>query len=314
MTRRGWGIQDIPDQTGRCIVITGANSGLGLETTRALAGKGATVVMACRNLDKAAAAKASVLQSHPSAKLDVRPLDLADLSSVRTSAAALLADCPHIHLLINNAGVMAIPRRETADGFEMQLGTNHFGHYALTGLLLERLRDTAATGADVRVVTVSSTAHKMGRMHFDDLQLRHGYGDWKAYGQSKLANLLFAFELDRRLRGKQESIASLAAHPGYADTDLQSVGPRVTGNRFMAGIMRLGNSMLAQSAEQGALPTLRAATDPTAASGQYYGPRGLMESRGAPEVVQANDAANSRGDAERLWQISEDLTDVSYGL
>lgn len=312
MTRKRWGVDDIPDQSGRTLIVTGANSGLGLETTRALAGKGATVIMACRNLDKAARAESDVRASHPGASLEVRELDLADLSSVRSFTQAVLDEHERLDGLINNAGVMAIPRRETADGFEMQLGTNHFGHFALTGLLLPRL--LASDAERVRVVTVSSTAHRMGRMHFDDLQLAHGYGDWKAYGQSKLANLLFAFELDRRLRAGEHPVASLAAHPGYADTDLQAVGPRVRGNKLMAGIMKVANAVVAQPADMGALPTLRAATDPSAVGGQYYGPGGLMETRGYPEVVQANDQANSQADAERLWGISEELTGVTFDL
>ncbi len=310
MTRKGWSSADVPDQTGRTVIITGANSGLGLETTKVLAGNGATVVMACRSLDKAEAAKQQILAAHPEATLDVRKLDLADLSSVRAFAEGVLEAYPVIDLLINNAGIMAIPRSETVDGFEMQLGTNHFGHFALTGLLLERLSETGQG----RVVTVSSAAHKMGRMHFDDLQLSQGYGEWKAYGQSKLANLLFAFELDRRLRAADRPIKSLAAHPGYSDTNLQSVGPKKSGNKLMGAIMKLGNSVMAQDADRGALPSLRAATDPSADGGQYYGPGGLFEVAGPPVVVEANDHAKDAGDATRLWEISEELTGVRYGL
>lgn len=310
MTRKGWSSADVPDQTGRTVIITGANSGLGLETAKVMAGHGATVVMACRSLDKAEAAKQQILAAHPDATLDVRKLDLADLASIRAFAEGVLEAYPVLDLLINNAGIMAIPRSETADGFEMQLGTNHFGHFALTGLLLERLSETGQG----RVVTVSSAAHKMGRMHFDDLQLSQGYGEWKAYGQSKLANLLFAFELDRRLRSADRPVKSLAAHPGYSDTNLQSVGPKKSGNRLMGAIMKLGNSVMAQDADRGALPSLRAATDPSADGGQYYGPGGLFEVAGPPVVVEANDHAKDAGDATRLWEISEELTGVRYGL
>ena len=314
MTRKGWSLEDMPDQSGRTVVITGANSGLGLETTRAFAGRGAHVIMACRNLEKAARAESDVRDTHPSASLEVRALDLADLSSVQSFAEGILEDVEQLDLLINNAGIMAIPRRETADGFEMQLGTNHLGHFALTGRLLPRLLETGARTGDARVVSVSSTAHKMGRMHFDDLQLRHGYGDWKAYGQSKLANLLFAFELDRRLRAAASPVASLAAHPGYSDTDLQAVGPRAHGSKIMGGVMKVLNAVAAQPPEMGALPTVRAAVDPSAVSGQYYGPRGFMERAGSPVVVSANDAANDLGDAQRLWEVSEELTGVEYSF
>ncbi|MFK7931004.1 MAG: oxidoreductase [Myxococcota bacterium] len=308
MSRRGWSAADVPDQTGRTVIVTGANSGLGLETTRVLAGKGATVIMACRSLGKAEAAQADVLASHPSAKLEVRSLDLADLSSIRGFAEAIKLDHPKVQLLINNAGIMAIPRSQTVDGFEMQLGTNHFGHFALTGLLLQHL----AESGPARIVTVSSAAHKMGRMHFDDLQLSQSYGEWKSYGQSKLANLLFAFELDRRLRGADLGVTSLAAHPGYSNTNLQSVGPKVSGNKLMGAIMRLGNQVMAQGADQGALPSLRAAIDPKAEGGQYYGPSGILEVAGPPVVVKANEHARDAADANRLWEISEELTGVRY--
>jgi NAD(P)-dependent dehydrogenase (short-subunit alcohol dehydrogenase family) len=307
MTRRGWSADQVPPQEGRVFVVTGANSGIGLEAARVLADRGARVVMACRNLEKAERAADDIRRDHPSADLEVRALDLADLSSVRAFAEGVLEAHERIDVLVNNAGVMAIPRRETADGFEMQLGTNHLGHFALTALLLPRLIEQGGT----RVVTVSSTAHKMGRMHFDDLQLARDYGDWKAYGQSKLANLLFAFELHRRLRGAGHEVRSLACHPGYADTDLQQVGPRVRGSRVMGAVMKVANRLVAQSAEGGALPTLRAATDPDAASGTYWGPGGFMEIGGAPVEVEPNDHARDEDDAARLWTVSEELTGVA---
>ena len=309
-----WTTADIPDLHGRVAVVTGANGGLGLETARALAGAGAHVVMAARDQAKAAAAEKSVRESHAEASLEVVPLDLGSLASVRQAAERIGAAHPRIDILVNNAGLMAIPERRTEDGFEMQLGTNHLGHFALTGLLLPHLVQSALPDRPTRVVTVSSTAHKMGRMHFDDLQLTRGYGDWKAYGQSKLANLLFAFELDRRLTAAGRPALSVAAHPGYSDTDLQAVGPRTRGSKVMGAVFRVLNTLAAQPAAMGALPSLRAATDPDARGGQYYGPRGLAERAGPPVVVQANDAANDAADARRLWQISEELTGVSFGL
>lgn len=309
MTRKsGWSQADVPDQAGRTYVITGANSGIGLEAARVLARRGARLWLACRNLDKAARAIEGLRVESPAASVQVRALDLSDLASVRAFAEATLAEVGDLHGLINNAGIMAIPRRLTRDGFEMQLGTNHLGHFALTGLLLPALLRTPGS----RVVTVSSAAHRMGRIHFDDLQLERGYGEWKAYGQSKLANLLFAFELDRRLRRAGHETRSLACHPGYANTDLQHVAPRETGNRLMGAMMGFFNGLVAQSAADGALPTLRAATDPGAQGGEYYGPAGFMEVSGPPVRVDSTDRAQDLADAERLWGVSEELTGVRY--
>jgi len=274
-----------------------------------LAARGATVVMACRNLAKAEAARAAVLAATPTANLPLVPLDLSDLDSVRACADAVLAEHPRVDVLINNAGIMAIPRQVTRQGFEMQLGTNHLGHFALTGLLIGRLR---ASGE--RVVTISSQAHRMGRMHFDDLQLERGYGEWKAYGQSKLANLLFAFELDRRLRAAGATLISVAAHPGYADTDLQHVGPRTKNSPLLDKVMGTFNRLAAQPAADGALPTLRAAVDPRVQGGDYYGPGGLMETAGPPVKVRANAQALDPDIAARLWSVSEELTGVRFGI
>jgi NAD(P)-dependent dehydrogenase (short-subunit alcohol dehydrogenase family) len=311
MTQRQqrWSAADVGDQEGRTFVVTGANSGIGLEAVRVLAARGATVVMACRNLQKAEAARAEVLRATPTARLSLVPLDLSDLDSVRACAARVLAEHETIDVLINNAGIMAIPRAETRQGFEMQLGTNHLGHFALTGLLIGRLRESGR-----RVVTISSQAHRGGRIHFDDLQLARGYGEWKAYGQSKLANLLFAFELDRRLRASGAPLLSVAAHPGYSDTDLQHVGPRVKGNRTLEWMMGTFNKIAAQPAADGALPTLRAAVDPAVQGGDYYGPSGPFEMGGPPVKVRANAQANDPDAAARLWAISEELTGVRYGL
>jgi NAD(P)-dependent dehydrogenase (short-subunit alcohol dehydrogenase family) len=294
----------LPDARGRVAIVTGGNGGIGLEAARMLARKGARVVLACRNAEKTEAALADLRRSVPGAALEALPLDLADLASVRAFARAFESTHAQLDLLVNNAGVMAIPRRETADGFEMQLGTNHLGHFALTALLLERL--LATPGA--RVVSVSSGAHRMGRIDFDDLHGERRYRRWAAYGQSKLANLLFSFELARRLEAIGASLASVACHPGYAATDLQFVGARMDGWKLLELPMRLGNALLAQSARDGALPTVYAALAPDVASGDYIGPDGPGEMWGAPRKVGASARARSELDAQRLWRVSEQLT------
>jgi len=309
MTRQSqpWTSADVGDQSGRTFVVTGANSGIGLQAVRVLAARGAKVVMACRNLDKAEGARQRVLAETPAADLHIEALDLADLDSVRSCADRVLASCPTVDVLVNNAGIMAIPRRETAQGFEMQLGTNHLGHFAFTGLLVDRLLERGR-----RVVTIASQAHRMGRMHFEDLQLVRGYGEWKAYGQSKLANLLFAFELDRRLRARGATLISVAAHPGYADTDLQHVGPRTKGNKVLDKLMGTFNRIAAQSAADGALPTLRAAVDPDVQGGDYLGPAGFLETSGPPVKVRAAANATDPDAAARLWEVSQELTGVTW--
>jgi NAD(P)-dependent dehydrogenase (short-subunit alcohol dehydrogenase family) len=306
MTNAGWTADDIPDQSGRVALVTGANSGIGFEAAAALAAKGAHVVLACRDAGKAKAAFEAIRGRRPDASLEVQPLDLASLASIRACADRVSAGHARLDLLLNNAGVMAIPRRTTADGFEMQLGTNHLGHFALTGLLLERL--LAAPAA--RVATVSSSAHRPGRIHWDDLQLEHGYRRWSAYSQSKLANLLFAYELDRRLRRKGARAASTAAHPGYAATNLQFVGARMDESRFMERVFALGNRLLGQSAADGALPTLYAATSPDVASGDYVGPSRMFEAWGPPKKVGSSARSHDTADARRLWERSEELTGV----
>jgi NAD(P)-dependent dehydrogenase (short-subunit alcohol dehydrogenase family) len=304
----GWTVKDMPPQHGRVAVVTGANSGLGLATTRALAGAGATVVMGCRDAARGAAAVKAVREQVPEASLDLQPLDLAALASIRDFAHRVSSAYDGIDLLINNAGVMAIPRATTADGFEMQFGTNHLGHFALTGQLLPSLRDRAGS----RIVTVSSTAHKPGRIDFDDLMSERSYGKWKAYSQSKLANLLFAYELQRRLAASGAQTISVAAHPGYAATNLQAVGPQQAGSRIMGALMKVGNWMFAQSAEMGALPQLYAATAPDVRGGDYYGPSGFQENRGHPKKVDSRPRSKNTADAARLWQVSEELTGVHF--
>jgi NAD(P)-dependent dehydrogenase (short-subunit alcohol dehydrogenase family) len=285
-----WTTADMDRQDGRTFVVTGANSGIGLEASRALAAAGARVVVACRDTAKGEHAVAEL-----DGDFDVRRLDLADLASVRSFAEGLDRD---IDVLINNAGVMAVPRSKTTDGFEMQLGTNHLGHFALTGLLLGRVRD--------RVVTISSGAHRIGRVNFDDLQSERRYQRWTAYGQSKLANLLFMMELQRRLDAAGSSLRSVAAHPGYAATGLQSHTQSVQDQ-----IMSVANLVLAQSAAMGALPTLYAATEDVPGAA-YAGPGGLLEQRGHPQLVNMSGAAKDPEAASRLWEASEELTGVRY--
>ncbi len=301
-----WTAEQIPDQAGRTAVVTGANSGLGLVAARELARAGADVVLACRNTEKGEAAAESIRAEVPGAKVAVEALDLSSLDSVRDFAERFAAGHESLDLLLNNAGVMAPPRRETADGFELQLGTNHLGHFALTGLLLDKLQGRE----DARVVTVSSTAHKMGRIDFDDLQRQKHYFRWTAYGQSKLANVLFARELDRRLRAAGSTVASLAAHPGYSATNLQSAAPPLLDRVVMV----VTNHLLAQSAEMGALPELYAATRPNLDGGLFIGPDGFEEQRGHPKVVRPVRAGRDEAVAERLWTVSEELTGVSYAF
>jgi len=298
-----WTPADIPDQSGRRAVVTGANSGLGLIAARELARKGAAVVLACRDQAKGAAALAQVRAAAPGAQAELARLDLGSLDSVRTFAAT---QAPPLDLLLNNAGVMAPPRGETADGFELQLGTNHLGHFALTGLLLGALK--AAPSA--RVVTISSNAHQLGRIDFDDLQSRRRYGRWRAYNQSKLANLLFVLELDRRARAAGLPLASVGAHPGYSATNLQFAAPPFA-DRL---VMRVLNRLLAQSGEDGTLPLLYAATMPGLPGGSYVGPDGRGGWRGKPQLVGTSRRAQDRDTARRLWEVSESLTGVSYAF
>jgi NAD(P)-dependent dehydrogenase (short-subunit alcohol dehydrogenase family) len=292
----------LPDQRGRTAVITGANSGIGLEAARELARAGAHVVMACRDTTKGDAAADAIRKELPSAELEVAALDLASLDSVRAFAGRY----PHerLDLLINNAGVMAPPYTKTIDGFELQFATNHLGHFALTGLLLDKLLATP----HARVVTVSSTAHKMGRIDFEDLQSERSYRRWGAYGQSKLANLLFCFELDRRLEATDADLLSVAAHPGYSATNLQFAATPSRIERLASVVL---NRVYAQSAERGAAPTLYAATADIP-GGSFVGPDGFQEMRGEPRIVKSTRAARDPETALRLWALSEQLTGVRF--
>jgi NAD(P)-dependent dehydrogenase (short-subunit alcohol dehydrogenase family) len=294
--------EHIPDQTGRTVIITGANSGLGKVSSLELARKGAIVVMAVRNSTKGTEVANDMKHHIPDADIRVRKLDLSSLASVRTFAEMIGSEFPALDTLINNAGVMRTPYLKTADGFEMQLGTNYLGHFALTSLLLPLLQK----GDQPRVVTVSSTEHKPGHMHFDDLMSEKRYAPRRAYQQSKLANTLFGLELDRRLRAIHSPIISVLAHPGVSATNLVTSGP--TG--FSGAMVKLISNMLSQPVEQGALPQLYAATAPDVRGGDFYGPSGMQEMRGPVTKVHASDEAKNPEVAQRLWHISEALTGV----
>jgi NAD(P)-dependent dehydrogenase (short-subunit alcohol dehydrogenase family) len=304
-----WTTADLPQLTGRSALITGANSGLGFETALALAGCGAQVTMAVRDQVKGEQAAAEIRRAHPESSVEIALLDLASLTSIREFAGQWsLAHPDGLDLLINNAGVMAIPHRRTAEGFELQIGTNHLGHFALTGLLLPALVARHRS----RVVNVSSFAHRMGRMNFDDLMGERRYRAWGAYGQSKLANLLFTSELQRRLDLAHLSVKAMAAHPGYAHTNLQSASARMKGQTFQARMTDKTNDLLAQSAAMGALPTLFAATAPGLPGDSFVGPNGFLEMRGYPHLVGRSARASDIADAALLWTASEELTGVTY--
>jgi NAD(P)-dependent dehydrogenase (short-subunit alcohol dehydrogenase family) len=305
-----WTLADVPELRGKTALVTGANSGIGFEAVRVLAMRGATVVLACRDPERGRAAVERVMAESPHARVELLALDLASLSSVRKAAAHVVDTHQRLDLLCNNAGVMAIPRRLTEDGFETQLGVNHFGHFALTGLLLGPL----LVGDAARVVTVSSLMHRRGRMRFDDLEGADHYHKWEAYSQSKLANLLFAYELQRRLQGSSSRAISVACHPGYSSTNLQQVGPSLLGSRMRSAFYRLGNATLAQSAQKGAWPTLYAATSPEVKGGDYIGPRGPGELHGAPVKVGSSAASHDWELAQKLWAISVERTGVDYAF
>ncbi|MFB6079113.1 MAG: oxidoreductase [Halarchaeum sp.] len=306
-----WTPDEMASQAGRTVVVTGANSGIGFEATKAFADAGAHVVMACRSTDRGEDARAAVEDAVAGASLTVRELDLADLDSVRAFADWYRSSFDALHVLCNNAGVMAIPRSETVQGFETQFGVNHLGHFALTARLLPVLRRT--TG-ESRVVTQSSGVHRRGRIDFDDLQSEGDYDPWDAYGQSKLANVLFGYELDRRLRAASASVRSVVTHPGYAATNLQYRGPEQSGSRLRLLAMKAANVLVAQSAERGAWPLLYAATAPDIDGGEYVGPGGLANMRGHPTVQASSSRSRDRDVARRLWSVSEDLTGASFDL
>jgi NAD(P)-dependent dehydrogenase (short-subunit alcohol dehydrogenase family) len=305
MTR--WTAAEIPDQHGRRFVVTGANSGIGLVAARELARAGAHVVLACRDLGRGDTALATIRAAVPDAAVELRPLDVSDLQSVRAFAGAFEGP---LDVLVNNAGVMATPARTTNDGFELQLGTNHLGHFALTGLLLGRLLATDAP----RVVSLASLMHRLGTIAFDDLQHERSYHPWLAYGQSKLANLLFTYELQRRADAAGVALRSVAAHPGYTATNLQVAGASLGGASLWSRLMGLVNPLVGQSVEVGALPSLYAATVPELHGGSYVGPGGLLQMRGHPRLVGSSVASKDVEIARRLWDESERLTGVTFAL
>lgn len=303
-----WTQKDIPDQGGKLVVVTGGNSGIGYEAALALAGKNAQVFLAVRSVEKGEEAAKKIRGQYPKAQVSVLALDLSDLKSVRAFAENFSKQHERLDVLINNAGVMALPERKTVDGFEMQFGTNHLGHFALTGLLLPLLKKTPNS----RVVTVSSAMHTTGEIHFEDLQWEKKYQAWGAYGQSKLANLLFAYELQRRLAAAGIKMISVGCHPGFAATNLQTAGPQMEGSAFKMWMMKTMNAVMAQGQDMGALPTLFAATDGSVKGGDYIGPAKGM--RGYPAKGKSNDKSHDEAVAKRLWSVSEELTGVVYNF
>ena len=305
-----WTQQDIPDLTGKVVVVTGANSGLGLESTKALAAKGATVVMACRNMSKAEKAKAEVLAGNPNAKLDLMQLDNASLASVRAFADAFKAKYDRLDILLNNAGVMAIPRQLTEDGFEMQLGVNHLGHFALTGHLIDVI--TSTPGA--RIHNTSSSAAFNGQINFADLMGEENYSRWGAYGQSKLANAVFATELNRRLKEEGYDTISNSSHPGLVIGNLQANSLEQSGTPLTERVLyRIGGALMGQDVSMGVLPQLYASTAPEAKGGVFYGPK-TMRLRGYPAEQKCNDALDDAAILKRFWEVSEELTGVTYSF
>jgi NAD(P)-dependent dehydrogenase (short-subunit alcohol dehydrogenase family) len=305
-----WGPDDIGDLTGKTMIVTGANSGIGFETAVELAAHGAHVVLACRNPVKGQSAGDRIVGASPGASVEVLPLDLSSQESVRQAAARFTAEHGRLDVLVNNAGVMGTPYYLTEDGFERQFATNHLGPFAFTGLLLDSLLTTPGS----RVVTVSSALHRMGRLDFSNLQgLGGGHNRWFAYGNTKLANLAFTYELDRRLRAAGANTIAVAAHPGWAQSNLASNGPTMGGSAFRARAGTLAGH-LGQSTAGGALPTLYAATEPGVVGGEYFGPGGLAEQYGPPVRVRSSRRSHREDDAARLWAASEELTGVHYPL
>lgn len=308
MKKNKWTLDEMPPQAGRTAVVTGANSGLGFHIARALALSGARVIMACRNLEKGEQARGLIDQEDPAVKPEVWRLDLGSLDSVRQFSRRIADKGMQLDLLINNAGLMAIPEKRTEDGFEMQFGVNHLGHFALSALLWPNLAGTPGS----RLVQVSSLAHRFGRIRFEDIHWEKTYKKWGAYGMSKLANLLFVKELSGRIGENGADVIVAAAHPGYADTELQAKGARMKGNHLGAASMNLINKLVAQSGEKGALPVLFAATADAVEQGGYYGPGGWMKMRGWPAKETPELTRVSKEAAQQLWEVSERLTGTEF--
>ena len=295
-----WTLKDIPDQSGKVVIVTGANSGIGFEASSALAHRGATVIMACRSLEKGEAAAEQIRSESPRNQIVVKRLDLTDLSSVQKFTESFLAEYSMLDILINNAGVMATPYRKTIDGFELQFGTNHLGHFKLTGLLIDLLKSTANS----RVVTITSYAHFFGRINFGDLNSERFYQKWLAYAQSKLANVLFGYELQRRTARSGNNPISIVAHSGYAATNLQHT----------SWLFSMLNPIMAQSQEMGALPILYAATSPEIHGGEYIGPDGFLGQRGYPHRASSSRGSRDQDTAQHLWDVSEELTHIRFNM
>jgi len=303
-----WSIVDIPDQSGKIAIVTGANCGTGYEISKALASKGAEVIMACRDVEKGESAAEKIKKEFPKSSLKVMVLDLADLSSVKNFCQLFRENYNSLNILCNNAGIMAIPKLKSKDGFELQLATNHLGHFALTGLLFDKILMTPKS----RIVNVSSTAHQSGKIDFDDLMKEKKYSRFSAYSQSKLANLLFTYELQRRLEAEGHSTISVGTHPGLAATNLASSGPGYGKGRIIKSIISFFTKLFSQSAEMGALPILCACTSLDINGGDYLGPGGFRGMRGYPKKDESSKESHDVEVAKKLWDISTELTKVKY--
>ena len=310
MRKERWTVDQMPQQKGRIVLVTGANSGLGFNTAKSLALKGAKVIMACRNMEKGKLASSKIMDEGPAEEPEVWQLDLASLESVQQFSEKFSLSVDRLDLLINNAGLMAIPYARTEDGFEMQFGVNHLGHFALTARLWPLISNTEGS----RVVQVSSLAHLWGKIRKEDIHWEQGYNKWGAYGMSKLANLLFIHELSARLSDKDKKVIVASVHPGYADTELQAKGSRMKGSRLGAESFNLANQLVAQSASMGALPSLYAATATGVDSGDYFGPGGLFSLRGYPQLEKPSSKRVNTEAASALWSLSEDLTGLHFSV
>ena len=303
--KQKWKFEDIPDLSGKTIIVTGSNSGIGYETIKSLSANGAETILACRNVGKGKSAKKQIQEENPNAQINVMNLDLADLKSIHSFQTKFGEKYDNLDVLVNNAGIVC-PYEKTKDGFEIQIGTNHLGHFALTGLLLHFLKNTKGS----RVVNVSSIGHKFGKMNFDNFMFeKGGYSIMKAYGTSKLCNLLFTYELQRGFEKFNIDCIAVAAHPGVAKSNLAKY---VTKKPLYKIGMAVSNSIMSQNTSIGALPQIRASVDPLVKGGDYFGPEGFQEWGGYPTLVKSNDASHDLEDAEKLWEISEDLTKISY--